>query len=1263
MSRARDHLRGALGVLFLALLCLHSVQGTAQTVTVHTTALRVAGLHGAMRSAAGEVASLRAGHAASDGTTAEPQDALGQPLLLAGGHPDILFQANMNVDWEDRDNHAALDEYLDALIAQGAGAGGIGDWLGERYNAAVEWKNDKVEDLSNYVGDKVDAVIASDELREAMEGMSSLGRRLTASSPTTPSVVDVVLAILFGLINGVTFGFGDVFRDGIRKMRDDPKCTELWNRVKTAFTEQIGVMVGAIHGVFDRRVRGSVSRVDWVGQHIRKSIDGFGEILASIWALCTECEGLADILKPLILMVVIGLVLTLILLAIPGIGWLIKLAAIIVTIIVGASFIYRTAKKFVLALKGCITEDVCTKQHKIDMVEAAAETVGFIFAVILLSTGGAVDDIKDAGAQFRRLGQKFKLEYQPAMKARFEKFSVTMKDLKAGRSGARTELATYKGTTTTTTATTTTTTAARTSTSTTTSTAAASRPATATSTLARSDGIYFNYKAGRWQGPNGQFVRAPAGMPRYDASVARWRGANGRFVRAPEAAARVVRPPTTTTTTASAATTTRAAATTTTTTAGAATRTVTVQPRNGMYWDGRPQVQRWREVASGRFAKSPPPRPVSPSGIYFDGRPQVMRWRDSASGRFVRGPQAPVTTTTTTAVAARTGTSATSTATTVATRTGKRQGIVWDGRPQVQRWRDLRTGQFAKGPRIVWDGRPQVLRWRDLRTGRFVKGPRPPTYPARSIEAGVHFDTATSRWVSHTNTVIRVQPSRPGMITFDPKSGKWISHRGRIASPPRFPIWKDGAWRGADGHVAPSWGPWPRWDPNVSRWRDALGRFSRAPTQPQVVLPFGWNEPAKSLGVGLWRAWELAFRLAQLDTPEADEEVEGNDIEDTTGPEEPEEPVVVDDVEEEPVVTPEITPEITPEVTAEPEWPDIDEPEVTPNPVEVIVTIPDRRRRGGQVTDTIVTDGPNNNGGQVTDTIVTDGPNNNNGGQVTDTIVTDGPNNNGGQVTDTIVTDGPASSSGQVTDAVVPEGPAEVAEVAVDTTEGLVIDPAVNRDPVTATAVDTDAAEPGPTATETDLVVRRAPEEETRGETRGDWVAPRDEVVRRRTEPDTEVPTEVHTAAPATEEEEEQQLERIEEEHIPEPEDGVVEEEETTAVASSGNNNGGQVITTRPNGGQVKGQYSTTGPIGVAPSNARLDRVEAEVASLKSDVGTIKREVEVLVRSNAASRRGSDNGDGNAVVDEREREDERLVEENKGNNGGEAKGKDQSGLQ
>eukprot|EP00161_Ancyromonas_sigmoides_P001402 TRINITY_DN1116_c3_g1_i3.p1 TRINITY_DN1116_c3_g1~~TRINITY_DN1116_c3_g1_i3.p1 ORF type:complete len:793 (-),score=443.56 TRINITY_DN1116_c3_g1_i3:88-2466(-) len=499
-----------------------------------------------------------------------PRGADGSSLLHAGAAVDIF----------DERNHAPMLEFVQTL-ARSTRTGGDDEEPQSLWDRAT-----------GYVGDKWDQASGA-ALKTAERALTSVRSRVRSVSAG-----DVVGAVLFGLVNGVLLGLAGSVREDFRRAKTE--CREGADQVQASFAQVSSAVSDFASGVIDSESeeRGGAGLKEFVMSSSSTFLQAVGGLFGNANEYVQTCQPLRRTIGMVFMLVLVGIVFTLLLLAFPVIGWIVKIAGALLTLIFAGAFALETARKLGRALGDN------SRTGTIALIEATAEFAGILIAVFVLS--GIQGIAKDASIASKfngsALARRFNLRFSSKTTAEVAALESAVNTAKAGQATALTKLTsagkTAQGTSATTTATTTATTATTTTTTAKAAKAASegakivddvARPnagAAAAKSSAKTPDVRASYdkSAHRWRNEaNGQFHKTPGGL-KWDAKVNRWRGKDGRFAKQPD----------------------------------------NVWPK----WDAN--VQRWRDHL-GRFSKSP-------IDDTMRWEKNTQRFREIDTGRFAKNP-------------------------------------------------------------------------------------------------------------------------------------------------------------------------------------------------------------------------------------------------------------------------------------------------------------------------------------------------------------------------------------------------------------------------------------------------------------------------------------------------------------------------------------------------------------------------------------------------------------------------------------------------
>lgn len=445
-------LRNVEGIFLFFILCISSLSGTVNAVQVHSTHRTLSSL-----SFSELTPDQRDGERDERGTETDTDtgrtwvrslrgrtggvDILGQPLLhgepnfkhvvIRDGEdvPDLELQVNRDAFDDYVTNllqgrvHAmqhAQWEWLDNLVRDtkrvvGAGIQKVAEVGSKVVNGVVEGTKAAAEGLANGVKAVADAISNGYKsivnLLQLQEAFARLRRFVDNIGAILQSFGDVKFwdllgPIVIGFVSGFTLGSGEEF---ITKLFNPPNpkpkgpAYQMIDDMKKCFRaagEEVGKLFVGLFG--DEAKRGGKGRLDFLKDQIYVIITRVGELLGSVLRLLFS----EAFLKPLLsffYMLVMTAVFTLVLLAIPGLGWFVKLAAMIITTVLAVvRFFLVLLPRFLSLIKSCWDKSRCTPKETADLVKTAIEAVGMAAAVLL---AGKPDKATDFGGFSKAFSQ------------------------------------------------------------------------------------------------------------------------------------------------------------------------------------------------------------------------------------------------------------------------------------------------------------------------------------------------------------------------------------------------------------------------------------------------------------------------------------------------------------------------------------------------------------------------------------------------------------------------------------------------------------------------------------------------------------------------------------------------------------------------------------------------------------------------------------------------------------------------------------------
>ena len=239
-----------------------------------------------------------------------------------------------------------------------------------------------------------------------------------------PSLVDIVVAVLFGLINGAFMGMGDMFRTALRH----PACAPLFEKLTVTFTKTCQMAVETVQGMFSAAVRDrlNLTRVK-LWERLRLQIT---HLLKDLWSAIYKCRPLLMVVGVMIVVLIIAFAVTAALAA-TGFGLIVKVAEIILSLFFSVAFVFSTIKKLWTTMRHCLN-GMCTKANAIVIVEHIAQLVGIVLGCIFLGSIPKLVQVKNLKNIFKtkNLTQKFGIRFDPTLIKEFQAFKQTMSAVK-----------------------------------------------------------------------------------------------------------------------------------------------------------------------------------------------------------------------------------------------------------------------------------------------------------------------------------------------------------------------------------------------------------------------------------------------------------------------------------------------------------------------------------------------------------------------------------------------------------------------------------------------------------------------------------------------------------------------------------------------------------------------------------------------------------------------------------------------------------------
>lgn len=256
----------------------------------------------------------------------------------------------------------------------------------------------------------------------------SLGHERIEASFSGPDGARLLGPALFGLINGFTLGYAGVLRDRIRAIGKDPVCSAELASTSRAASASTKAVIALLKGVMSASARGGQPLNTYVHRNLDHLLKyPLKDLVTSVYRFANACSAFRTLAGMLATMLLVGLATTLILWALPGLGWVAWLVGVAGTLIAGLPFLQRTLQK-VLHANDAVT-----------LVEGSMEAVGAV--ACLLFTTGATRLLSSEGraqvaAKLSRteLASMFKGTFQPNPKLveTFERFSALMRQARRG---------------------------------------------------------------------------------------------------------------------------------------------------------------------------------------------------------------------------------------------------------------------------------------------------------------------------------------------------------------------------------------------------------------------------------------------------------------------------------------------------------------------------------------------------------------------------------------------------------------------------------------------------------------------------------------------------------------------------------------------------------------------------------------------------------------------------------------------------------------
>ncbi len=355
-------------------------------------------------------------------------DVLGNPLLPSGDWiRPILRDGEVIPDMSLEHNKRAFDNYVDNLL-QGrvvAEQHGVWDWAKEKYRdtkrvvgAGVDAVVSGVKTGAQYVADKAKAgweaasaaystLTNLGTIREGFNRMRTFVDNIGGILQSFGQVkfFDLFMAILIGLVNGFTMGSAGEF---IRNLAyppgskpPKPPPNPLIEKIKVTFRACGEKFSSLFKGTFgDDASRGGKSRIDFIKAGISAVVSAAGDFFLAIFRFLSS-DAVMKAARPIIFMIIGLIIFTVVLFAFPGLGWLVKLATMIITILVALKRLFTVViPRFLALLKSCWDKSKCTPTETARLVENVMDIIGMGLAVFLAGK-------PDQGTNFGGFNQKF----------------------------------------------------------------------------------------------------------------------------------------------------------------------------------------------------------------------------------------------------------------------------------------------------------------------------------------------------------------------------------------------------------------------------------------------------------------------------------------------------------------------------------------------------------------------------------------------------------------------------------------------------------------------------------------------------------------------------------------------------------------------------------------------------------------------------------------------------------------------------------------
>eukprot|EP00161_Ancyromonas_sigmoides_P001811 TRINITY_DN1159_c0_g1_i4.p1 TRINITY_DN1159_c0_g1~~TRINITY_DN1159_c0_g1_i4.p1 ORF type:complete len:2077 (+),score=918.67 TRINITY_DN1159_c0_g1_i4:76-6231(+) len=324
--------------------------------------------------------------------------------LHAAAHADAALLSPV-FDASDGDHH--LSAALESLLQLHMDSSDGWDWWDEKVAQAKSAYSNARESISDRYDD---AVKTMSTLRDSMSGaigedLRTLGDAIKVVTDELPSVGRILGALLFGFFNGVFMGIGDVFRDALAA----PECEPLLAELRIAFSQLGDSMLRSVRGLFSSEARNGRTRRECFLDTVQK----LWLVIKALASLCWDCKALRNTILIMVGVIAVALVVTGLLVA-SVYGVLVKVAGVVLNVVFGIQFVWRTVRKIAAAVKICVTGS-CADTDVLKIIEGVAEIAGFIFQAVVMSGLGEIGKVTNL-KQTMRTGKikALKFEFNPA---------------------------------------------------------------------------------------------------------------------------------------------------------------------------------------------------------------------------------------------------------------------------------------------------------------------------------------------------------------------------------------------------------------------------------------------------------------------------------------------------------------------------------------------------------------------------------------------------------------------------------------------------------------------------------------------------------------------------------------------------------------------------------------------------------------------------------------------------------------------------------